>query len=415
MDRRGVLAAGSAALAGLMAACAPPPQDAPATGSAAPDPTTPAPSSSASATPTPSPTFTDTDGQPAPKPAGAPVPWSDPTAVPHLFVHACVVDPARGFGTSAMAEGNLNYKITVAEFKRILPRLWSRGFVIVSPHELYETLPDGTIKAKTIMVPENRTPLLFSVDDLNYPAHQKDAGLATRMLVDTDGRVRTEYVDADGTAHIGAHDVVPVMDDFMDNHPEFSLTGHRGVSALTGNSGVFGYRSSVSLHADSPTFAEDVKAATAVAEAMKATGWEFSSHSWSHHAIPKMSLAELREDCDLWEKDVQPILGATDLMIFPFGWDLVGTGTYEGAHYQELHSRGFRAYFNVNPGNYTWGQFFPAYWRGARINVDGITMGRTLRGEADVLTPFFDTAEVVDPSRPPSISAPGYKYVSPLG
>ena len=91
---------------------------------------------------------------------------------------------------------------------------------------------------KTLMVPEGRTPLILSLDDCSYYLYMDGDGFADRLIVAEDGRVRNEYTDAEGTTHVGAFDVVPRLDEFLAEHPDFSLNGARGVLAMTGYDGV---------------------------------------------------------------------------------------------------------------------------------------------------------------------------------
>ncbi|WP_248122361.1 polysaccharide deacetylase family protein [Micrococcus lacusdianchii] len=395
-SRRHVLFGGSAlSLTALLAACAPGREGAPSS-SAAPDGSTagtPAPASSSPA---------------GPPPAGPPTPWADVTRVPHLFFHSLVVDTDRAFHAHGKADGYLDYMVTLEEFQRILPQLWTNGYVLVSPHELYEVGADDVVRPRELMVPEGRTPLILSLDDCSYYEYMEGDGFASRLVVADDGRVRTEYTDAAGNTEIGAHDMVPVLDDFVAAHPDFTLTGAKGVLGLTGYNGVLGYRSSPSQYANSPTLQEDIAAARRVKEVMAADGWEFASHSWSHRSLGAMDLAELKEDCEMWIADVQPVLGETDMLIYPFGADIAGTETYSGPKYEYLRSIGFRSFFLVDGSAKAWGQLEPGYYRGSRINVDGISLAAALDGSRPVLDEFIDSSSVVDDARPETIHSPSY-------
>lgn len=395
-SRRHVLFGGSAlSLSALLAACAPG-EGAPSSSSAAAD-------GSAAGTPAPS-----SSGPAGPPPAGPPAPWADVTRVPHLFFHSLVVDTDRAFHVHGEADGYLDYMVTLEEFHRILPQLWSRGYVLVSPHELYEVGADDVVRPRTLMVPQGRTPLILSLDDCSYYAYMEGDGFASRLVVADDGRVRTEYTDAAGNTEVGAHDMVPVLDDFVAEHPDFTLTGAKGVLGLTGYNGVLGYRSSPSQYADSPTLQEDIAAARRVKEAMEQAGWEFASHSWSHRSLGAMDLADLKADCEMWIADVQPILGETDMLIYPFGADIAGTETYAGPKYEYLRSIGFRSFFLVDGSTKAWGQLEPGYYRGSRINVDGISLAAALDGSRPVLDEFMDAASVVDDARPKTVHSPSY-------
>ena len=42
------------------------------------------------------------------------------------------------------------------------------------------------------------------------------------MIVGEDGTPTCEYVDANGEGHVGSYDCVPLLDDFIEQHPDFS-------------------------------------------------------------------------------------------------------------------------------------------------------------------------------------------------
>lgn len=391
LSRRQIILAGSALFgSGVLAACSQDGGDAPPSSSAAP---------SASETPTPAPSAT------GPGPAGEPVAWPDTALVPHLFFHSLVVDPQRAFNAGAGTDGYLNFMVTVDEFTAMIEQIYANGYVLVSPHELYEVGEDDVVRPKTLMVPENRTPLVLSVDDVSYYLYMEGDGFADRLVIDEDGRVRNEYTDAEGTTHVGAYDVMPLLDDFIAEHPDFSLNGARGVLAMTGYDGVFGYRTSAREFGDSPTFDADVAEATRVADALKATGWEFASHTWGHRTVPKLDSEELEFDMGLWHAEVEPILGATDMLIYPFGADIARTEKYaeDNEKYRYFRDLGYRSFFLVDGTAKAWGQLEPGYYRGSRLNVDGISLKAAIDGRRPVLDEFFDARSVLDPARPASI------------
>ncbi|WP_430754088.1 polysaccharide deacetylase family protein [Micrococcus luteus] len=396
--RRQMLLAGSALLgSGLLTACGQDGEDAPSSSSE------PASSASTSAAPA------------GPPPAGDPVAWPDVARVPHLFFHSLVVDPARAFDGDDKAGGYLDFMVTVDEFDAVIRQVYERGYVLVSPHELYEVGEDDVVRPKTLMVPEGRTPLILSLDDCSYYLYMDGDGFADRLIVAEDGRVRNEYTDAEGTTHVGAFDVVPRLDDFLAEHPDFSLNGARGVLAMTGYDGVFGYRTSAREFGDSPTFDADVAAATEVADALKDSGWEFASHTWGHRTVPKLTMEELEFDMGHWHQEVEPILGPTDMLIYPFGADVTGPGKYtaDNERYRYLRELGYRSFFLVDGTSKAWGQLEPGYYRGSRINVDGISLAAAVSGERPVLEEFFDPRSVLDPARPESIRGPKEPSTAP--
>ena len=98
---------------------------------------------------------------------------------------------------------------------------------------------------------------------------------------------------------------------------------------------------------------------------------------------------------------MEPILGDTDIMIFPKGADV---GTWRGyeednERYAYLKEAGFRYFCNVDSSQY-WVQISNDYFRQGRRNLDGTRMYEVVCGKRDLLSDLFDAKEVFDPARP---------------
>lgn len=63
-----------------------------------------------------------------------------------------------------------------------------------------------------------------------------------QLVIDDNGDIKCEYKKADGTVVTGDYDVVPILDSFIKEHPDFSYHGRKGILAMTGYDGVLGYR-----------------------------------------------------------------------------------------------------------------------------------------------------------------------------
>lgn len=110
------------------------------------------------------------------------------------------------------------------------------------------------------------------------------------------------------------------------------------------------------------------------------------------------SVADVKLDTDRWEKEVQPIVGKTNILIFPFGADIGDWQGYQDNNekFDYLRKKGFEIFENVDASHTSWGEMTTKYYRQARINVDGIRMTDDLNGTNSVLNPFFNTSEVID-------------------
>ena len=341
-----------------------------------------------------------------------------PDTVSHVFVHSLIVDPTRAFDGQDNQQGyNLNM-VTLEEFKKIIQSMYDNGYVLVSLHDMGEIDANGQMQRKSIYLPEGKKPIIFSQDDVSYYHSYANDGFADRLIVDENGDVKNEYTDAAGNTTVGDYDMVPVLDTFIKEHPDFSYRGRKGIVVLTGYNGVLGYhtdgdyRDKLSLQADQAKWLEehpefdfdaDVAAATKVADAMKANGWEFASHTWGHISVSDVSLDKLQTDTQKWLDYVAPIVGNTDMIIFAFGSDIGDWTGYasDNEKFNYLKSVGFDYFCNVDGSSLSWVQFGETYLRTGRMNIDGYRMS----SNPDVLAPLFDVSQVYDYDNRPEMAA----------
>jgi len=232
------------------------------------------------------------------------VAWSGP--VEHLFFHTLVIDSSLAFANDKEGQGFRDYFVTVQEFRTILDQLYANGWTLVDLHR---------VVAGTVRVPAGRRPLVISEDDVNYYNYERPRGLGWRLALDPTGDVKVEVHDATGV-HITDDDLVPLIDEFVAAHPDFSADGAKGVLALTGYEGLFGERVQ---DPNAPGYAASVARATAIAERLKATGWLLASHSYGHIDLSQTSTAYAQIDTQRWRAEAEPIIGPTDIYVYPFG------------------------------------------------------------------------------------------------
>ena len=257
------------------------------------------------------------------------------------------------------------------------------------------------------------------MDDLSYYHSYDNYGYAARLILDDEGNVVNEYYDANGELHIGAYDYVPLLDQFIEEHPDASYKGAKGIIAMTGYNGVLGYRTDITYDYDHPDCDRHQKAwmdahpdftleneraeAKKVADAMKANGWEFASHSWGHIRMGDKSLGTIQVDTKKWKENVEPIIGETNTLIFAHGQDFYAYfGEYpeSDAKYQYLREQGFRIFCTVDSTRYQT-HLGADYMRQGRRNLDGYRIYKNAIGEQNNVSDLFDANEILDPDRPP--------------
>lgn len=332
--------------------------------------------------------------------------------ITHVFFHTLVKDTSKAFDGDAKSGGYNQVMTTIDEFNKIIQTMYDKGYVLVSPHDMATVNKDGSLSRGKIMVPEGKIPFVLSQDDVSYYHYMDGDGYASRLVLDENGEVKTEYIEDDGSVSVGDYDMVPLLNSFIKEHPDFSYHGRKGILAMTGYDGVLGYRTDIAykekenLQDDQKMFLDnhpdfdydaDVKEAKKIADVMKADGWEFASHTWGHKNATESSAEELETDDKKWKAYVAPILGETDMVIFAFGADIGDWQGYsaDNPKFQYYKNAGYHYYCNVDSSQH-FVQIEDQYFRQGRRNLDGYRMYYN----PEMLSDLFNVSDVWDSSRP---------------
>ncbi len=329
----------------------------------------------------------------------------DVSRTPHVFFHSLIND-SRGLIASATCtedrvSKNNKAMATVGEFNTMIQDMYEAGYVLISLDDLVvKTVnDDGSVsvtKNTNLYLPADKKPLIMSEDDLSYyHAYGENGaqGYADKLVLDENGQVKCLFTDVDGVQKIGDYDMVPLIDTFIREHPDFSYRGAKPTVALTGYNGVFGYRTN-DYYKEGPDGADlnqaqknfllehpeydydtDCAEARKIAEAMKANGWTFASHTYGHRNASESSAEALMNDHERWKIAVEQIVGPTDKIIFAFGADIgpVNGYTENNEKFMYFKSQGFTIFCNVD-GNIGWTEFGNDYVRTGRVALDGVSM-----------------------------------------
>lgn len=296
--------------------------------------------------------------------------------------------------------------------------MYERDYVLVRIHDIayQDTGEDGTPKfvKGTIMLPEGKKPLVMSQDDVCYYPYMDGDGFAKRIVIGEDGKPTCEMVMDDKRIVTGPYDLVPLLEDFIQEHPDFSYRGARAIIAFTGYEGILGYRTASSYAEKNPNYEQDREQAAKVAQCLRDNGWELASHSWGHLKLgvdsdPEKGFAikdeRFQADTDKWEAEVESLIGPTDIILYPFGNDIADWRPYkqDNPRFKYLESKGFRYFCNVDASAPYWMQMGANYFRMARINLDGYRLYQDMiqtDPSKKRLSQFFDADEIFDPARP---------------
>lgn len=337
------------------------------------------------------------------------VAWDDLSQVPNLSFQMLMANPAQSFQHSVYGSAfNKNY-VSTDEFGRILEQLYDNGYILVrlSDFVTATTAEDGSVSyaPKTLYLPEGKKPLMLTQTNVNYNIYIVDgdgdklpdkdgAGFACRLVVDETGGVTCEMIDSTGQTVTGAYDLVPILDAFIEEHPDFSYRGARAVLALTGYNGLFGYRTYSGAEQDFGTDAynQAVADATKVARALRESGYELACYTYRNAAYGEYSSSAMEADLTQWLSEALPILGSTNIMVFAQQSDITNTEVYSGEKFEILQSCGFRYYLGFCNDGALWATVNSDYVRQSRILISGSNMAH----RSHWFTDLFDTNTVLD-------------------
>ena len=356
----------------------------------------------------------------------------DVETVSHIFFHSLLNDD-RGFDPEVsgdfVAQDNGCWMCSVDEFNTILQQMYDHGCVLVRLRDLVvqTTDEDGDVhfeKNTSLMLPEGKQAVVLSEDDLSYYHAYDNQGIASKLVFDENGEVKCEYINEAGETLVGDYDMVPLLNAFIDEHPDFSYHNAHAIIALTGYNGVFGYRTDSVYKTLDPdhldenqavwleahpeySFEQDVADATEIANALKEEGWEFASHTWGHRHADTTSVEDLAVDNEKWVNTVENIVGPVDTIIFAHGSDIAGDEDYDmdNAKYAYFKESGYNFFCNVDGTTPVWMQIRDDYVRSGRVNIDGYRLYQAMTGNesavADMeylgihdIESFFDYARV---------------------
>lgn len=311
----------------------------------------------------------------------------------HLFTHCLVANPDIAFKKSNdMAVHYDSDCLLPSEFERALEQLYKNDFVLCDIRKTYEIV-DNKARRTSFLFPLGKKPLVLSFDDVVYDPNKSGKGMADRLVVEN-GKIAAETF---GEGVSFDDEFVGILEKFVDDHPDFSFEGAKGILCLTGFSGILGYRT----FEGSENKESEIKKAKEVVDVLKNSGWQFASHSFAHGHMKNMTPQKMREDVFKWQTQVASIIGNTDLYVYPYGeWEISQTvdgKTSISEKHAALVDGGFKVFFGV--GSAPFYSYLPfvgddRYLFMDRCSLDGVT----LRSESENIRKYFDPKQIIDES-----------------
>ncbi len=330
-------------------------------------------------------------------------PWQGP--VEFISVRPLIIRPDIAFDGDGYAATANDAMITATEFSRMIAQLYENDFILIDSDLLY----DQERHLQPLMLPPGKKPIVLVIDALNYYASRRETGNAWDLVLNQEGDVCAVYPDEQGNMVVDRNgEMIGLLDQFVREHPDFSLNGAKGTISLTGYEGIFGKvtdpnqlsdRNTALLengHAALELTASDMAAArdeaAAIIDRLRSTGWQFASSTYGYINASQHPMERITDDTGKWLDQVGSLTGPVSMLNYPNGAFIQGSD--ERAEW--LREQGFilfagqgtRAYFYVGQD----------YYYVDKTPINGFTLRNSASYELDRL---FDAAEVYDAENRP--------------
>lgn len=264
--------------------------------------------------------------------------------IEHIFTHCLLADPSFALSSNnSMSRDYARDCITTNEFKNMLDQLFGNGYILININNIFEE-KEGKVKKKDLYLPKGKKPLIISFDDVNYDHKKLGHGMVDKIILTQAGELAT-YTERNNEDNRVSYDneFIVILDKFVESHPTFSHNGAKGTICLTGYDGILGYRT----QHKNPDYIQEIENVKPIVNKLKQNGWNFASHSYGHYHMNKLSISQFKEELELWKNEVEPIVGSTQVYVYPYGeWEVYKDGDISPKH-RLLMQYGFKLFCGV--------------------------------------------------------------------
>lgn len=288
------------------------------------------------------------------------VEYKDASQLVNLSFHPLIVDTARAFADVEYGGSYNKNFVTVGEFQKILEQLYSNDYVLVDFNSFVgvtQTISgEDQFQMTSILLPSGKKPIMITETLMGYYQYMVDpdkdgtpdakgGGFANKLVLDDYGNIKAAYVDASGNNLVGDYDLVPILEAFIEEHPDFSYKGARAILATTGEEGIFGYRCNTAYVSTlgNEYYEQEKAGAQTIVNALKQKGYTLACFTYGNTNYKQLNSTQIQADLQSWTSQITPIIGDIDVFVFARGVDL---SDYTGTAYKAMYQTGFRYFIS---------------------------------------------------------------------
>lgn len=253
-------------------------------------------------------------------------------AIEHLVVKPLIVDPARAFDQDPYAAAAFDTMLTTVEFERLLAALYANDYILVDQTRLMT----GAGERFALDLPEGKKPLVLVLEGLNYFATRRETGNCWDLQLDESGQVCGTWPGADGNWIVRRDaEAIGILDLFVEEHPDFSFDGAKGLVTLSGYEGIFGLVTDPDqlddknqalaalgypeLELGPADYEANRQQIMAIILQLQRTGWQIGTSTYGMINLQNASLEQVQSDWTKWMTQIEPLTGPVTALSFPNG------------------------------------------------------------------------------------------------
>lgn len=256
--------------------------------------------------------------------------WSNP--IDAISIKPLIADPDRAFDNDRYSEMANKELLTAAEFRLLLEVLYQNDYVLVHANEIVDE--DG--KLQSLIVPADKKPLLLFLDEFYFTPERIESGVCARLDLNAKQEVVGVVQDRMGGEELSDNaTAINVLENFLQEHQDFSFNGAKGVIVLSGVDGLLGYPLLPEQSARQLQQAQNIglefqqnpldnldanrEKLAKIFAALRERQWLFASQSYGRLSIPDYSLAAISADTERMHELTVELCGPLEIFSFTGG------------------------------------------------------------------------------------------------
>ncbi|NLC39417.1 MAG: hypothetical protein GX763_00690 [Clostridiaceae bacterium] len=256
--------------------------------------------------------------------------WSDP--IEAISVKPIIADSERAFDNDIFADRANEDLLTAAEFRLLLEALYENDYVLINGNEIV----DEAGSFRRVLIPSGKKPLLIFLDDFYFTPQRVESGICSRLDLDEDSNVLGVIQDRQGAESLQSNSTaIDILENFLQEYPDFTFNGAKAVIVLSGADGLFGYPLNsehlvrmrdqaqsigLSFYLNS---VNDLEAnrdkLREIFASLENKQWVFASQSYNRISVPDHSLSSLSWDTERMQEEIGEFISKLRIYAFAFG------------------------------------------------------------------------------------------------